>query len=167
MAGAGGAMTGDEQRATINRRIDGSLQAYDRRIREAQDALDKEREKTVGESGGEAGGNTSAGSAGGAGVMGGGAAGAPRSAGGAAAPGGSAGGTGNSSASATSGGAAGRSGGASGGGSGPATVPGDISDGSDDDIVARQLREAAMKEKDAVLREKLWQEYRDYKKGAG
>jgi hypothetical protein len=29
--------------------------------------------------------------------------------------------------------------------------------------VARQLREAAMKEEDPELREKLWQEYREYK----
>lgn len=42
-------------------------------------------------------------------------------------------------------------------------VPSDIDDGSDDDIVARQIREAAMKEQDPVLREKLWDEYRKYK----
>ena len=40
-----------------------------------------------------------------------------------------------------------------------------MGDGSDDDIVARQLREAAMKEEDPVLREKLWEEYRAYKQG--
>lgn len=44
-------------------------------------------------------------------------------------------------------------------------IPADIPDGSDDDVVARQLREAAMKEKDPVLRDKLWDEYRKYKKG--
>ncbi len=38
-------------------------------------------------------------------------------------------------------------------------------DGHDDDIVARQLREAAMRETDPVLREKLWAEYRKYKGG--
>ena len=37
--------------------------------------------------------------------------------------------------------------------------------GQDDDIVARQLREAAEKETDPVLKEKLWKEYHDYKKG--
>jgi hypothetical protein len=41
-------------------------------------------------------------------------------------------------------------------------VPEDIPDGSDDDVVARQLREAAMSESDAELREKLWDEYRNY-----
>ncbi len=42
-------------------------------------------------------------------------------------------------------------------------VPADIPDASDDDIVARQLREAAMQEQDPELREKLWDEYRKYK----
>ncbi len=36
---------------------------------------------------------------------------------------------------------------------------------ADDDIVARQLREAAEKEKDPELKKKLWQEYRKYKEG--
>ncbi|MGW8161384.1 MAG: hypothetical protein ACWGN1_03970, partial [Desulfobulbales bacterium] len=34
-----------------------------------------------------------------------------------------------------------------------------------DDIVARQLREAAEKETDPELKEKLWEEYRKYKEG--
>ena len=41
-----------------------------------------------------------------------------------------------------------------------------IPDGRDDDIVARQLREAAERESDPQLKEKLWQEYRDYKRGS-
>jgi hypothetical protein len=49
------------------------------------------------------------------------------------------------------------------GGSGPRDIPADIPDGRDDDIVARQLREAAMKETDPELRERLWEEYRKYK----
>ncbi|MDH3281641.1 MAG: hypothetical protein OEQ18_10995 [Gammaproteobacteria bacterium] len=44
-----------------------------------------------------------------------------------------------------------------------ANIPPDISDGSDDDVVARQIREAAMRETDPALREKLWDEYRKYK----
>jgi hypothetical protein len=36
--------------------------------------------------------------------------------------------------------------------------------GEDDDIVARQLREAAENETDPELKEKLWKEYEDYKK---
>lgn len=39
-------------------------------------------------------------------------------------------------------------------------------DGNDDDVVARQLREAAEKETDPVLKKKLWEEYRKYKEGA-
>ncbi len=44
-------------------------------------------------------------------------------------------------------------------------VPEDIGPGNDDDIVAQQLREAAMSESDPDLREKLWEEYRRYKSG--
>jgi hypothetical protein len=60
-----------------------------------------------------------------------------------------------------------------GGGAGPGAqrqggrqgTPPDIPDGSDDDVVARQLREAAEKETDPELKKKLWEEYRKYKKG--
>ena len=38
----------------------------------------------------------------------------------------------------------------------------DIPSGRDDDVVARQLREAAMREPDPELREALWDEYRNY-----
>ena len=40
-----------------------------------------------------------------------------------------------------------------------------LPDGADDDIVSRQLREAAERETDPVLRDKLWEEYRKYKGG--
>ncbi len=46
---------------------------------------------------------------------------------------------------------------------GAGSVPDDIPDAKDDDIIARQLREAAMQETDPELREKLWEEYRRYK----
>jgi hypothetical protein len=46
---------------------------------------------------------------------------------------------------------------------GSTNVPADIPDGRDDDVVARQLREAAENEQDPELREKLWDEYRRYK----
>ena len=60
-----------------------------------------------------------------------------------------------------------------GAGAGPGTqrkggrqgTPPDIPDGSDDDVVARQLREAAEKETDPELKKKLWEEYRKYKQG--
>ncbi len=41
--------------------------------------------------------------------------------------------------------------------------PADIPNGNDDDVVARQLREAAMREPDPEVRKKLWDEYRKYK----
>jgi hypothetical protein len=46
-------------------------------------------------------------------------------------------------------------------------TPEDIPSGDDDDVVARQLREAAEAETDPALREKLWDEYRRYKTGSG
>ncbi len=66
--------------------------------------------------------------------------------------------------------AGGRSGGGIGGGIGggapenPAIYkpPQDIPDSNNDDVVARQLREAAMREPDPLIREKLWNEYRKY-----
>ena len=42
-----------------------------------------------------------------------------------------------------------------------------IPDAKDDDIIARQLRESAMKETDPELKEKLWKEYEDYKRNTG
>jgi hypothetical protein len=49
-------------------------------------------------------------------------------------------------------------------GGGPrGATPVDVPDGRDDDVVARQLREAAENETDPKLRERLWQEYRRYK----
>ena len=44
-------------------------------------------------------------------------------------------------------------------------LPDDVGNGQDDDIVAQQLREAAIAEQDPELREKLWEEYRRYKAG--
>ncbi len=60
------------------------------------------------------------------------------------------------------------SGAAGGGGTrrGASGQPAGIPDGSDDDLVARQLREAAEKETDPELKKKLWEEYRKYKQGA-
>ena len=41
-------------------------------------------------------------------------------------------------------------------------TPEDIPITVDDDIIARQLREAALTEDDPALRERLWEEYRKY-----
>ncbi len=59
---------------------------------------------------------------------------------------------------------------AAGSGAGKQTVTGggqpeNIPDGSDDDVVARQLRKAAEQETDPQLKKKLWEEYRKYKQG--
>ena len=42
-------------------------------------------------------------------------------------------------------------------------TPDDVPTMVDDDIIARQLREAALVEDDPALRERLWDEYRKYK----
>ena len=47
-----------------------------------------------------------------------------------------------------------------------APPPPDIPDARDDDVVARQLREAAMTETDPDLKDALWEEYRRYKEGS-
>ena len=44
-------------------------------------------------------------------------------------------------------------------------VPEDMPSPQGDDIVAQQLREAAIAETDPKLKEKLWEEYRRYKAG--
>ncbi len=44
-------------------------------------------------------------------------------------------------------------------------IPEDIPSPQGDDIVAKQLREAAMAEQDPELRQKLWEEYKRYKAG--
>src|SRR5262249_52028589 len=49
---------------------------------------------------------------------------------------------------------------------GNGAVAREVPDGSDDDVVARRLRQAAQQETDPELKEKLWQEYADYKKNA-
>ncbi|MFN8702703.1 MAG: hypothetical protein ACK5XB_17935 [Rhodospirillales bacterium] len=82
----------------------------------------------------------------------------------------------------TAGGTAGQRGGAEGSNAGPggAVVPpatpsnagqheraGVTDGGAGDDIVARQLRQAAEAESDPVLKEKLWAEYRRYRGGRG
>jgi hypothetical protein len=53
---------------------------------------------------------------------------------------------------------------AKGEGSGAKRDPGSRYSKEDDDIVARQLREAAESETDPELKEKLWKEYEEYKK---
>jgi len=49
------------------------------------------------------------------------------------------------------------------GGSRNGANPEDIPDGNDDDVVARQIREAAEQETNPELKAKLWEEYKRYK----
>jgi hypothetical protein len=61
------------------------------------------------------------------------------------------------------GGAGAGSAGQSGGGGNRSEASSGGAEGEEDDIVARQLREAAETETDPELRRKLWEEYRAYK----
>ncbi|MCF6225717.1 MAG: hypothetical protein L3J22_05355 [Xanthomonadales bacterium] len=48
----------------------------------------------------------------------------------------------------------------------PSSAPPGTPDGRNDDVIARQLREAAEQETDPELKRKLWAEYRRYKQGS-
>jgi hypothetical protein len=158
-------MTAEDRRAQIDRRFDETFAVFDDRMRKEQEAVSQERAARGG--GSASGSATDEGEAGAAGEgdeQGSGKAASGQGPG--AGQGGEAGGRGESAGeqSGEQGGGGGVGGGGPLGGSGPNTAPADIPDGRDDDIVARQLREAAMKETDPELRERLWEEYRQYKK---
>jgi hypothetical protein len=141
----GGAKTAGEQRADLEGKFAGSLREFDEMLLKEQEELQRRRAEAGGEL--DPAGTTPAGGSGtgGAALAGGGASGAasPGSV-----PAGSGGGTQAPAASAE-------------------PAPRGVPDGSDDDVVARQIREAAIKEKDPALRARLWKEYCDYKKSTG
>ena len=162
-APAGGAETSEERRAGLDGKLDESLREFDGLILKEQEILDERREETAANAGGGGGLASAEGSTGGGGStedadvdvdaasqeQRGGTGGSPDAPPEDSAP---------ASPEATI------------DGDPTATdlngrVPGDVGDGRDDDIVARQLREAAMQEKDPALRERLWDEYRTYKSG--
>lgn len=156
-------MTAEDKRAQIDRRFDETFAVFDERMRKEQETISQERASRGGGSG-PAGGVAGAAESGygqsGEGEEGEGMAGED--------PYGAEGSPGSRGESAgqrsgEQGGGGGVGGGGPLGGSGPNTVPADIPDGRNDDIIARQLREAAMKETDPELRERLWEEYRQYK----
>jgi hypothetical protein len=164
----GGPVTSEDRRAQIDRRFDETFAVFDERLRKEQETISQERSSrgsgtgTVSEGAGGDEAEAGAEEGGDAGSAGEGAEagdGSEQSAPGA--PGGRGESAGTESGEQGGGGGVG---GGGMGGSGPNTVPADIPDGRDDDIVARQLREAAMKETDPELRERLWEEYRQYKK---
>jgi hypothetical protein len=140
--GTTGVLTSDERRAGLDRELDASLKQFDDLISREQEDLSERREATAAQVAASSGGSSRMGSDDG---------GAPS--GGQTTGGSPIGGEGGQAQ------ASGANRGTSGG------VPADVKDGVDDDVVARQLREAAESEKDPELREKLWQEYRDYKAG--
>ncbi len=143
-----GAQTEAEQIARLNSELDGRLAEFDERMRRARAAAEMDKNQAYG------GGGSPAGIEGGRGQR----YEAPderRGEGGAAATGTGLGNTPDLV-------------GETGGGGrhiAAAAPPPNIPDGRNDDIVARQLREAASKEADPILREKLWEEYRKYKAG--
>jgi hypothetical protein len=176
----GGPVTHEDRRAQIDRRFDETFAVFDERMRSEQEAVSRERAARAGSTSstndqeGQGGDDEEA--AGGEGDGKGGSSGEGEGPGDGSGEGGE-GGDGRVASTGTSGGegeqaggsgqqtgGGGGVGGGARGGSGPSTVPADIPDGKDDDIVARQLREAAMKETDPELRERLWEEYRQYKK---
>jgi hypothetical protein len=181
--------TDAEKIAMLDAELGGSLSEFDEKLlREQKEISEKSRAASTGDSGAEGAGAEGSGSEGSAGASGEAADGTDRQAeGGAdgestsngaesATGGGKDGESGQQADSGEQGGARGETteggdqvasaGGASEGGrhTGPTPTPPDIPDGKDDDIVARQLREAAESEQDPELREKLWEEYRKYKR---
>jgi hypothetical protein len=172
-AGGGGpGSTGDERRAAIDRKLDESIGTLDREVRKEQQKTSQERDaRAASNAGNGSGDGNSEEGKDGSDVSGGtaktegpndgsGKPGAGRSS----RPGDLKSekqqkkGEGNTG---SAGGGAG-SGAPQGSGSGASEIP----DGSDDDIVARRLRKAAEAETDPELKEKLWKEYIEYKKGA-
>jgi len=177
--------TADEKIALLDAALGSSLSEFDEKLlREQKELAEKSRSASAGESGAQPeGGDGAPGKAGNSDGEGEGAEAAGESGGEAGESGsesaaGSSGRDGESERQAESGeqggtggeGAEGNeqvasAGGASGDGRHTGTIPTppDIPDGKDDDIVARQLREAAENEQDPELRKKLWEEYRKYK----
>jgi hypothetical protein len=139
----------------LQKELDESLREFDEMLVREQETLQGRREDP-------GGGSAATGSGAAAG------AGAGSGAGSSQAGGAHAGGAGGSGSGEGDGGGATPSGpGGSTSSSGASAAPAGVPDGSDDDVVARQLREAALNEKDPKLRQKLWKEYCDYKKSTG
>ena len=149
----GGARTAAERAAILDGQLRRTYEVYDEILREEQ--ADARGAANRGRNSG-AGGNESG--------TGGGAQGGMQQPG-RPMPGGSSGGPGGADIAEASG----RPGGPPGDGNAQQTFPppDDIPSGRDDDVVARQLREAAMTESDPELREALWDEYRNYTGIAG
>jgi hypothetical protein len=169
-ASGGAARTEAEEVAALDAKLGESLSTFDELLLdEARKARIRERREGGGSGGAGSGGGDAGGARGTRGAKG--EPGAPgtRGAGGEPGPAGApdAGGDGAqgpvSEQGSPGGRVAGERPGTPGGG---AVTPPDVGNGSDDDIVARQIRRAAEAEPDPELRKKLWDEYRKYKQGA-
>lgn len=144
----GSATTADERRAVLDRELDRSLGEFDETLRREQDRVAQERDSRAATAAGSADVEGSAGAGGAREAR----AGDLKSD--AAAREASTAQRGSESKGDTN----------VGGGSGAPNRG--IPSGEDDDIVARRLRRAAEQETDPELKEKLWKEYVDYKRGA-
>jgi hypothetical protein len=153
-SGSAPAQTPDEHRAELEHRFDDSLGSFDATLKKEQEQLAKEHDAAVAAGGGGSPDGAAASTAhgGSAGTE------APRSGRGrhGSRPADHSGDLHSASQDGVN------AGGASGNGASAREIP----DGSDDDIVARRLRKAAEQETDPELKEKLWQEYVQYKKNA-
>ena len=159
-SGAGPAKTPDERRAEADRKLDASLGDFDSQVRKEQARIAREREERrtsrgSGDGGGSGDGAGSDERRGGRGPRGDGDMRSDKD--GRAERGDKRDGDMKSDKPDASG---------PGSGKGPGTAPPGVGSGENDDLVAKQLREAAEKETDPELREKLWKEYQDYKKSA-
>jgi hypothetical protein len=168
---AGPGTTPDERRAAIDRRLDASIGTLNKEVRKEQEKNAQERDARAAANAGNSGSSDSesegkdADSSGSASTEG------PNDK-----AGGKEKGSGNrpgdlksekaSKAEGKEGGSSGAAGGSSSGQAGSGAGATEIPDGSDDDVVARRLRKAAEAETDPELKEKLWKEYIEYKKGA-
>jgi hypothetical protein len=158
--------TTEERRKGLEDKLDASLEEFDGTIQREQEILDERRQASAPAGAGSAEGGEGSGETGAPGSAEAGEGGDPSEAG--QENGEAAEGTGDSpdqpAGEPVSTDVGSPEGGSTGAGS-DRRVPRDVGDGSDDDVVARQIREAAMNEKDPELREKLWDEYRAYKSG--
>ena len=176
-AGSGRALTPEEKQRIIDDRLRESLQEFDGLLLKEKELLQEQR--TGGASASATGGGGAAGGSG-SGSAGQGSSGASSAGGMQGGPESNSEWGDSGSAGATSGQVAGddangQSGSGGRGNTSPRANPGNEGDrqsrvppdipksGAGDDIVARQIREAAMSEDDPELREKLWDEYRKYK----
>ena len=151
--GAGSATTAEERRTVLDKRLDDSLGTFDKQIRSEQERTAQERDSRAASGAGS--GSASGDAAAGNGPASGSRPGDLRSEGA------------DSREAATNAAKQGdKQDRGTIGGAGSGGADRGIPSGDDDDIIARRLRRAAEQETDPELKEKLWKEYVEYKRGA-